>query len=167
MHSLACLQRADRPRTPSCSNILLVFIPISWAAHLAGLSATLTFVFAFLAIVPLASLLSFATEEMALRVGQTLGGLLNATLGNVTELIVAILALVKCELRIVQSSLGASAMWRHGRASTSVSSLTPLPPTFPHLPSLARQSVRSSRMRSSSWDAASSTVERATRSRPS
>lgn len=56
---------------------------------------------------PLASLLSFATEELALRVGQTLGGLLNATLGNVTELIVAILALLKCELRIVQSSLGA------------------------------------------------------------
>lgn len=98
-------------------------------------SDTLTFVFAFLAIVPLASLLScvplsparrlptrpvanpslstpavprFATEELAMRVGQTLGGLLNATLGNVTELIVAILALVKCEIRIVQSSLGPS-----------------------------------------------------------
>lgn len=43
-----------------------------------------------------------------MRVGSVLGGLLNATLGNVTELIVAILALVKCEIRIVQSSLGAS-----------------------------------------------------------
>lgn len=60
---------------------------------------------AFLAIIPLAKLLGFGTEELSLRVGQTIGGLLNATLGNVVELIVAILALVKCELQIVQSSL--------------------------------------------------------------
>lgn len=60
---------------------------------------------AFIAIIPLAGLLGFATEEAALRLGQTLGGLLNATLGNVVELLVAILALVKCELAVVQSSL--------------------------------------------------------------
>jgi Ca2+:H+ antiporter len=42
-----------------------------------------------------AALLGFATEEAALRLGQTMGGLLNATLGNAVELIVAILALVK------------------------------------------------------------------------
>jgi Ca2+:H+ antiporter len=58
-----------------------------------------------LAIIPLAKLLGFATEELSLRVGQTLAGLLNATLGNAVELIVAIIALVKCELSIVQSSL--------------------------------------------------------------
>lgn len=46
-------------------------------------------------MVALAGLLGFATEEASLRLGQTLGGLLNATLGNVVELIVAILALVK------------------------------------------------------------------------
>lgn len=78
------------------------------------------------AIIPLAKLLGEGTEELALRVGQTLGGLLNAcvtfttsssrihsilkhlprrTLGNATELIIAILALVKCELDVVQSSL--------------------------------------------------------------
>jgi Ca2+:H+ antiporter len=59
----------------------------------------------FLAIVPLTQLLGFATEELSLRVGQTVAGLLNATLGNAVELIVAIIALVKCELRVVQSSL--------------------------------------------------------------
>ncbi len=73
----------------------------------------------------LAGLLGFATEEAALRLGETLGGLLNATLGNAVELIVAILALIKvstyttyyavtrvrdadisqCELAVVQSSL--------------------------------------------------------------
>lgn len=44
---------------------------------------------------PLASLLGLGTEEISLRVGQTLGGLLSATLGNAVELIVAIIALVK------------------------------------------------------------------------
>jgi len=86
-------------------NLLLVCIPVSWALHFAGVDEVVVFVFSFLAIIPLAKLLGFATEELSLRVGQTLGGLLNATLGNVVELIVAILALVKCELQLVQSSL--------------------------------------------------------------
>lgn len=60
---------------------------------------------AFLGIVPLAQLLGFATEELSMRMGQTVAGLMNATLGNAVELIVAIFALIKCELRVVQSSL--------------------------------------------------------------
>jgi hypothetical protein len=60
-------------------NILLVFIPIAWAMHFTHKSDTLIFVFSFLSIIPLAALLGFATEELALRVGPTLGGLLNAT----------------------------------------------------------------------------------------
>ncbi|KAF8525832.1 Calcium/proton exchanger, partial [Hysterangium stoloniferum] len=87
-------------------NVLLVFIPLSWAMHFAKQSDTIIFVFSFLAIIPLAKLLGFATEELSLRVGQTIGGLLNATLvGAFVELIVAIIALIKCELSIVQSSL--------------------------------------------------------------
>jgi Ca2+:H+ antiporter len=106
---------------------LFVFVPIGWALHFVkaggndSISDTAVFVTNFIAIIPLgkstrstgvvskadnaAGLLGFATEEAALRLGQTLGGLLNATLGNVVELIVAILALVKCELAVVQSSL--------------------------------------------------------------
>lgn len=87
-------------------NVLLVFIPVSWALHFATPdNYTLVFVFSFLAIIPLAKLLAFATDELSIRVGQTLAGLLNATLGNAVELIVAIIALVKCEIRVVQSSL--------------------------------------------------------------
>jgi Ca2+:H+ antiporter len=87
-------------------NVLLVFIPISWAFNFAKPDDhTLIFVFSFLAIIPLAKLLAFATDDLSIRVGQTLAGLLNATLGNAVELIVAIIALVKCELHIVQSSL--------------------------------------------------------------
>ncbi|KAJ7687898.1 Sodium/calcium exchanger protein-domain-containing protein, partial [Mycena olivaceomarginata] len=92
--------------TASWLNVLLVFIPVSWAFNFADKDQqVLVFVFSFLAIIPLAKLLAFATDELSLRVGQTLAGLLNATLGNAVELIVAIIALTKCELEIVQSSL--------------------------------------------------------------
>ncbi|KIJ12836.1 hypothetical protein PAXINDRAFT_82403, partial [Paxillus involutus ATCC 200175] len=87
-------------------NALLVFIPISWALNFAVPDQhTLIFVFTFLAIIPLAKLLAFATDELSLRAGQALAGLLNATLVRTVELIVAIIALTKCELDIVQSSL--------------------------------------------------------------
>jgi len=86
-------------------NVLLIFVPVSWACHFSHQDPTIIFVFSFLAIIPLAALLGFATEELALRVGQTLGGLLNATFGNAVELIIAILALVKGELRVVQASM--------------------------------------------------------------
>lgn len=54
-------------------NVLLVFIPIGWGMHFAHQSDTLIFVFTFIAVIPLAALLGFATEELALRVGPTLG----------------------------------------------------------------------------------------------
>jgi len=50
-------------------------------------------------------LLSFATEEVAIKVGETLGGLMNATFGNAVELIVSIIALVQGKVAIVQASL--------------------------------------------------------------
>jgi Ca2+:H+ antiporter len=59
----------------------------------------------FIAIVPLAALLSTGTEEVALYCGEVVGGLLNATFGNAVELIVSILALIKHEIVIVQTSL--------------------------------------------------------------
>ena len=59
----------------------------------------------FLASVLLAKLLGDATEQVSIRLGPTLGGLLNATFGNAVELIVAIVALMQGELRIVQISL--------------------------------------------------------------
>ncbi|KAG8931770.1 hypothetical protein FRC02_002177 [Tulasnella sp. 418] len=86
-------------------NLMLVFIPVSWALHFTIDNDTIIFIFSFLAIIPLAKLLGFATEELALRVGQTIGGLLNATLGNAVELIISIIALTKCQLRVVQASL--------------------------------------------------------------
>ena len=86
-------------------NILLLFIPVSWALHWAHQSDTVVFVVSALAIVPLAALLGLGTEQIALRTSQAVGGLLNATLGNVVELIIAGIALGKCDLDLVQSSL--------------------------------------------------------------
>ncbi|KAF2753954.1 Calcium/proton exchanger [Pseudovirgaria hyperparasitica] len=86
-------------------NVLLVFVPLGIISGELGWSSTAVFILNFLAIIPLASLLAFATEEISVHVGQTLGGLLNATFGNAVELIVSIVALRKNEVRIVQSSM--------------------------------------------------------------
>ncbi|GAA5908432.1 hypothetical protein JCM6882_007935 [Rhodosporidiobolus microsporus] len=86
-------------------NVLLIAVPLSFASHFAGWGSTADFIISFIAIVPLASLLGDATEQCSIKLGQTVGGLLNATFGNAVELIVAVLALKRGELRIVQTSL--------------------------------------------------------------
>jgi Ca2+:H+ antiporter len=64
-----------------------------------------TFVMSLLALIPLAERLGFVTEQLAIHTTQTLGGLLNATFGNLTEVIVCIVALQKNMFRIVQLSM--------------------------------------------------------------
>ncbi|EXJ72871.1 calcium/proton exchanger [Cladophialophora psammophila CBS 110553] len=86
-------------------NVLLVFVPVGILAGVLDWSPALQFTLNFIAIIPLASLLAFATEELAVPLGQTIGGLLNATFGNAVELIVSIIALSKNEIRIVQASM--------------------------------------------------------------
>ena len=58
-----------------------------------------------LAIVPLAALLSHATESVAAKTGDTVGGLLNATLGNLTELVIALAALRAGQYMLVKASI--------------------------------------------------------------
>jgi len=70
-------------------NVLLVFVPIGIIAGLTGWDPVTVFILNFFAIVPLAAVLSFATEEISMKLGQTMGGLLNATFGNAVELIVS------------------------------------------------------------------------------
>jgi Ca2+:H+ antiporter len=86
-------------------NVLLVFLPLGIISGALGWSPVVVFVMNFLAIMPLASLLSFATEELSKKVGQTIGGLLNASFGNATELIVSIVALKEGQIRLVQASM--------------------------------------------------------------
>jgi len=80
-------------------------VPLGIIAGALGWNPTAVFILNFLAIIPLASLLAFATEELAVPLGQTIGGLLNATFGNAVELIVSIVALRNNEIRIVQASM--------------------------------------------------------------
>lgn len=76
-------------------NILLLCIPVSWALHFTHQSPTLIFVFSGLGIVPLAALLGLGTEQIALSTTQSVGGLLNASLGNLIEMIISGIALKK------------------------------------------------------------------------
>ena len=85
---------------------LLVFVPAVFVAQsVASESHTLLFVLSVLAIVPLAALLSHATESVAAKTGDTVGGLLNATLGNLTELVIALAALRAGQYMLVKASI--------------------------------------------------------------
>jgi len=85
---------------------LLVFVPVVFAAeHLKPEAHTLLFVLSVLAIVPLAALLSHATESVAAKTGDAVGGLLNATLGNLTELVIALAALRAGQYMLVKASI--------------------------------------------------------------
>src|SRR6516162_10718486 len=85
---------------------LLAFVPVVLVlAKLQPEAHTLLFVLAVLAIVPLAAMLSHATESVAAKTGDAVGGLLNATLGNLTELVIAITALRAGEYTLVKASI--------------------------------------------------------------
>jgi Ca2+:H+ antiporter len=86
-------------------NWLLVFVPVSVVADLVIHQPVLIFAASALAIVPLAGLIGTSTEQLAIRVGPGLGGLLNATLGNLTELIVGILLVNAGQFAIVKATL--------------------------------------------------------------
>src|ERR671936_294247 len=85
-------------------NWLLIFVPISLFAELTHQSL-LVFVTSALAIIPLAGLIGQSTDQLAIRVGPRLGGLLNATFGNLTELIVGILLVGAGQFQIVKATL--------------------------------------------------------------
>jgi len=86
-------------------NILMIATPFAVVGSQSGWNEGLTFFLALVAIAPFAERISFVTEQLALYTNDTLGGLLNATFGNVTELIVSLFALKKGLLHIVQVNL--------------------------------------------------------------
>src|SRR5215207_7028435 len=104
--------------------LLLVFIPVALVLeYLVHASALWVFVASAAAIIPLAALMGRATERLAERLGEGVGGLLNATFGNAAELIIAIVALRAGLFDLVKASItgsiignillvfGASALW--------------------------------------------------------
>jgi Ca2+:H+ antiporter len=86
----------------------LIFIPVSIIAELLDFAPTLVFVFSALAIVPLAGLMGRATEEISFYSGPKVGGFLNATFGNATELIISIFALKAGLFDVVKASIAGS-----------------------------------------------------------
>jgi Ca2+:H+ antiporter len=89
-------------------NWLLIFIPIAVYLELTHAAPTLIFAASCMAILPLAGLMGRATEELAIRTGPTIGGLLNATFGNATELIIAFFALRAGQIDVVKASITGS-----------------------------------------------------------
>jgi len=84
----------------------LIFVPVVFTGEkLKPEAHTLLFVLSVLAIVPLAVLLSHATESVAAKTGDMFGGLLNATLGNLTELVIAVAALRAGQYTLVKASI--------------------------------------------------------------
>ncbi|PSF35680.1 calcium/proton exchanger [Aphanothece hegewaldii CCALA 016] len=84
---------------------MLIFVPLAIAAEWFKFPPALIFVFAALGIVPLAALIAEATEEIADVIGPTFGGLLNATFGNLTEMVVSIVALKSGLIEVVKASI--------------------------------------------------------------
>jgi Ca2+:H+ antiporter len=86
----------------------LLVVPVAIGLELAHQPAVVVFIGAAVAVIPLAGLLGRATEEVAARLGPTAGGLLNGTLGNAGEMIIALLALRAGHLEVVQASVSGS-----------------------------------------------------------
>lgn len=92
-------------------NWLLIFVPVGiilgilvdWV-HVDVVSPSVVFAINAVAIIPLASLLAYATESVAVKLGDAVGALLNVTFGNAVELIIFIIALAAKEVRVVQAA---------------------------------------------------------------
>ena len=89
-------------------NTLLIFIPLTVAFEMLGFDPLWVFLGSAAAIIPLAKWMGVATEELSYKMGEGLGGLMNATFGNATELIIAIFALQRGLIEVVEASITGS-----------------------------------------------------------
>src|ERR1035437_3519082 len=87
---------------------LLVFVPIAIIAHYFNFNGEMVFFLCAIGIIPLAKFIGEATEEISGRVGTAWGGLLNATFGNATELIIGVFALRAGLVEVVKASITGS-----------------------------------------------------------
>lgn len=85
--------------------VLFPAVPLAIAARYAHFGQVWVFALSLLGLIPLAERVSFLTEQIAIYTGPTVGGLLNATCGNATELIIALFALMQGKIEVVKCSL--------------------------------------------------------------
>jgi len=86
-------------------NPLLLCTPVAFVSYYAGWNEAATFILSLLALCPFAERIAFVTEDFSKYTNDTVGGLINASMGNITELVVSIFALKKGLLRVVQVSM--------------------------------------------------------------
>ena len=86
-------------------NLLLLCTPFAFISYWAHWPLPVTFVLSLLSIAPFAERLGYVTEQLAMHTNDTIGGLLNATFGNATELIISLSALKNGLYRVIQLSL--------------------------------------------------------------
>ena len=91
-------------------NLLLLFLPIALIGRIVGWGEAIVFVASALAIIPLSGMIGEATEMLAAKLGQRIGGLLNATLGNAAELIITGFALRAGLTDLVKASIVGSVL---------------------------------------------------------
>src|ERR1700722_10773318 len=89
-------------------NYLLIFIPIALWLYLTKANSLLVFAIAAVTIVPLSKIVGSATETLGAYLGPTLGGLLNASMGNAPELIIGVFALKNGLINVVKASITGS-----------------------------------------------------------
>src|SRR4051812_26051103 len=89
---------------------LLIFVPVAFAIRYvpSWRHETMLFVASALAIIPIAGWMGNATEQLAHRMGEGIGGLLNASFGNAAELIIALIALRAGHFEVVKASITGS-----------------------------------------------------------
>src|ERR1700689_1040556 len=87
---------------------LLVFVPLAIGTSFAGVSPVIVFFLAAVSVLPLAKYIGESTEELASRTAPAVGGLLNASFGNATELIIGIFALKAGLIDVVKASIAGS-----------------------------------------------------------
>ena len=91
LNGISSIVAACDPRN-SVLNWLLIAVPIAFYAKIAHLDESIQFISSLIGIMPLAFLMGKATEEIATRTSESIGGLLNATFGNAAEIIIALVA---------------------------------------------------------------------------
>jgi Ca2+:H+ antiporter len=86
-------------------NVLIVFVPFAFISGACEWSPQAIFLTNFLALMPLAALLSYGTEALSKTAGKAWGSLLNVTFGNATELIIGIVSLHNRQVKLIQTTM--------------------------------------------------------------
>ena len=90
---------------PILSLLLVCFVPLGFASHALGFQPSYVFGCNFMAIIPLAWIIGKSTEDLSAAVGQTMGGLLNASFGNLVEMLLVIAGIRRNQVVVVQCTL--------------------------------------------------------------